>query len=476
MPGSEKTEQRIIPPEKKFTREVGQSWSGFSFYILCAVCFVDGADKALLPASFRAMEVSMLTSPKDLAVLSLVQGVALAVSGPIWGNLADSGFSRKSLLVAGVMGWSAVTVLLAFSDNFGIFIALRILNGCALGMLLPVVQSLIADCSSIAQNDLGFRFGFVEMCSLFGQVVAIIAVTSVAEKQIMGHEGWRVAYLSVAFLSFAIAAFVHVGFVEAPRTFEPENFGLQREFSKFVKYFKIPSFRVIVLQGMFGTIPGQALTFMVMYFQYVGLSDFTASALVGVGLTGAGVGSLLGGTVGDKLASFSETHGRPLTAQISVTLGIPVVLAIFMLPIQARYAHLYAALSFCLGLGSSWAGPGCNKPVFARIVPSHSRGSAFAWSIALEASSGSIIGPLLVGQLAQRWFGYETNQKPVGEMSTAERLENASALGNALILATVIPWSICLLLYTRLHFTYARDLEELSPLLPGLENEQRRDD
>lgn len=67
-----------------------------------------GADLQLLPSSFRAMEHEMGLRPHMLGLMALCQGVACAVTGPIWGNLVDSGASRKLLLKAPDKTWILV--------------------------------------------------------------------------------------------------------------------------------------------------------------------------------------------------------------------------------------------------------------------------------------------------------------------------------------------------------------------------------
>jgi len=58
-------------------------------------------------------------------------------------------------------------------------------------------------------------------------------------------------------------------------------------------YFRIDTFKVIVVQGVFGAIPWSALGFATMYFQYAGVSDFGAS-MISACLMGSGViGSII---------------------------------------------------------------------------------------------------------------------------------------------------------------------------------------
>ena len=58
----------------------------------------------------------------------------------------------------------------------------------------------------------------------------------------------------------------------------------------------------LVLQGVAGSIPFQALVFFTLYFQLLGFSNFVASALMSAFLFATAFGGLLGGWIGDKSA------------------------------------------------------------------------------------------------------------------------------------------------------------------------------
>lgn len=58
----------------------------------------------------------------------------------------------------------------------------------------------------------------------------------------------------------------------------------------------------LVLQGVAGSIPFQALVFFTLYFQLLGFSNFVASALMSGFLFATAFGGMLGGWIGDKSA------------------------------------------------------------------------------------------------------------------------------------------------------------------------------
>lgn len=428
---------------------------------LCVVSAIKGADLQLLPASFRAMEVDLSLRPYCLGMLALSQGVACAAAGPIWGNLVDSGFSRRRLIMTGTGCWGVCTFSLAFVSSFPKMAVLRALNGVWLAMLLPVTQSFVADMSH--KSERGYLFGWLYFFSNMGQVLACLFVTPLSMQQVYGYDGWRVALAVVGMLSLFVMMFIPYFIQEECRAWKPERLGLQREFRKLGRFMQIPTFAVIILQGIFGTIPGAALSFSTMYFQYTGISDTTVALINSLRIVGDACGGLLGGIIGDGLALRSPSYGRAMTAQISMVACLPLVYVIFLgLNRSEASAGSYAGLLFLHGLVGSWMAPGCLCPIMCDIIPKRCLGSAYAWELALVFASGNTMGPLLVGTMAQRLFGYKLSTEEVGEMPPDRRGQNAEALGMSLLFASAVPYAICAVLCSLMYLTYPGDTRAAS--------------
>jgi hypothetical protein len=93
-------------------------------------------------------------------------------------------------------------------------------------------------------------------------------------------------------------------------------------------------------------------------------------------------GALLGGAVGDRMAKRLPNNGRILTAQISVFCGIPLTwLLLKGLPSSSLAGQplAYGVVMFTMGLTCTWAGAGCNSPIFAEIVPDELRSTIYAF-------------------------------------------------------------------------------------------------
>ncbi|KAF8820538.1 putative Protein spinster-like protein 1 [Cardiosporidium cionae] len=231
-----------------------------------------------------------------------------------------------------------------------------------------------------------------------------------------------------------------------------------------IKCFRTPTFVIIALQGIFGSVPWNALSFLTLYYQYSGLSNSWASFLTSSLTLGLIPGSLLGGFIGDSLNLWNPNHGRPMTAQLSVLIGLPLIASVFqVLPVDPSPTMIiaHAFLLFIFGLVSSWCSAGVNRPILLEIIEPEHRGQILAWLVAVEGSSAAFFGAPFTAFLAQTLFGYAGISLPVTEMNDEERSRNLIALGNALTLGVTIPFIICAVCYSFLHFTLKRDRKNL---------------
>jgi len=419
-----------------------------------------GADIQMLPSSFRAMEHDLHLVPSQLAILALCQGVACAVSGPIWGNLVDSGASRKWLLQVGAGLWGLCTIQLALTSNFVIMIVLRVLNGAALAMMVPVMQSFVADLTT--SSNCGSAFGKVACAANVGQVLACLMVTPISESVVHGVRGWRLSLAFVGVLSLFCVLFVRVAVHEEPTVWKPRRFGILREIRTMVQFMKIPTFRVIILQGVFGTIPSAAQSFTTMYLQYMGVSNAMCGLILALRTVGEGLGNALGGYLGDIAHMRRPTDGRIFIAMFSVLVNIPFLYAIFMGVSKSQdLSAFFAGLLFTSGVFTSWEVAGCLCPVVIDIVPRRQLSSAFAWNVAIVFTSGNMIGPMLVGVTAQKIFHYKLTTESIEDMSVDMRERNAEALGKSLCFSSIVPCIISALIFTMLFCTYASDKRNL---------------
>eukprot|EP00933_Yihiella_yeosuensis_P025398 TRINITY_DN1972_c0_g1_i1.p1 TRINITY_DN1972_c0_g1~~TRINITY_DN1972_c0_g1_i1.p1 ORF type:complete len:308 (+),score=42.07 TRINITY_DN1972_c0_g1_i1:99-1022(+) len=276
--------------------------------------------------------------------------------------------------------------------------------------------------------------------------------------------GWQFALLSVGICCAVAACMLQYTIHEEPQTWHGHKFSVYREIRKVFEYLSIPSFSVIVLQGMFGTIPMAAKHFTVMYLGYMGVSHFVIGLLLTLSAVGDTTGGFLGGFIGDVWEKQSPNRGRIYTALVSLTFGMFFLYMIYGFAGEAYStdAHMFvkvmAGLMFLDGLTSSWTVPGCLNPTLIAIIPERRVASAFAWSYGMVFVSGNTIGPMSVAIVSQSLFGYNLANGQ-SELSPEQQMANAHALRNSILVSSVVPSFISFCILSLLFKTYARDKE-----------------
>lgn len=430
---------------------------------LCMVSALEGADMALLPAVFYALQEDLGMQLTDLATMTLVQGVFGCLSAPFWGIVADRGLmQRKNIIIMGCVLQGIVTMLLAFVDQFYTMTSLRALNGILLASLRPVANGVIADVT--AETNRGKVYGFVNFFTNAGLMAGGLIGTPMSTQIILGFQGWRVAFIGIGAASVAIGAFATLTLTEPPRQISAgpkEKGALRQELKKLLGYFRMPTFGALIFQGWFGGIPWAALGYSTLFYQVGGLTDTQAAAIAACSQASGAFGGMLGGVIGDRLAKYWPMHGRPLTAQISVMAGLPVAYLTFMVdpPTGEAAFFYYLGLVIFMGLTASWCGVAVNLPILTEIVEPDGRATILAWEAALESTFATIMGNAMVGFLAQSIFGYHLDKDKARE--SAADPESRMALGKALTLTCFVPWIICWLAYSLLHWSYPKDVRRV---------------
>jgi MFS family permease len=446
-------------------------------YLINSATIIDFADAQTLPAVYRQLEEQFGYSPSELGAVTAARALLQALSTPFWGWLGDR-YSRKKILALGCFLWGFFTLLVALSTNYMSLLISRALTGLGLAIIFPTSQSLVAD--YFAEDERGQAFGWLGLTGVLGAITGTLYATAVADTKILGIDGWRFAFLTLVALSFALGIIIWlVGKDPVRGISESALQGIAGEHAQtdfgtsttdaYKQILSNKTFLLVIAQGVAGTIPWNSILFIILWFEYVGFDPIFAGLVFAVVAMGAAVGNLFGGWLGDKAAQWNPDRGRIMMAQVSVASGIPMMFLIFwFIP---RNTELITTILFLLigtftGFMISWAATACNNPLFSEIMPPEIRSSAFAVDRLFEGSIAAT-GTLIVGLLAEYWFGYITPAKGVDIADLPEETikTNIDALANALIVATVIPWLICLFFFTFVYFTYPQDRDRLKALL-----------
>jgi MFS family permease len=94
------------------------------------------------------------------------------------------------------------------------------LNGIGLAIVIPAIQSVVADSTSNVNR--GTAFGWLQMAGNIGSVVGGLCGVLLSGEVLFGLAGWRVAFFLVGFLSILVGILVYL-FAVDPRNTQHHN-------------------------------------------------------------------------------------------------------------------------------------------------------------------------------------------------------------------------------------------------------------
>jgi len=464
---------------------------------LILIMMAEGFDNALFPNVTKALERTVGFDVNILGGLATVELFVKASMGPFWGVMCARGKLKRTTILAfcSFMQGLATFIMCFLMNNGSAMMVMRAINGAALAGLKPIAFSIIAD--RFDDSVRGKMFALMNMSNGLGGTImgAVYSLTSewcTADPQRFeqcalpssdcdntddppectcgGLLGWKLSFMITGCAVMTLAPFIHC-FMKVPAVImkvEPiENSG-ENGFIKEIKglagLFSKPTFAILVIQGCFGSIPWTAFQFRGFFFETAGMTkNEVTSVLTTVGFVGI-FGGAFSGWLGDFLNNKWPMHGRVLNAEFSVYGGVPFVFFTFssyFAPSQANAFAYYGTLSILLHLICGGVQGGTNAPILSALAEPDERALVIAWQTSLE-SSMSAFGPIIFTEL-NKLFGYDANCNPgCNRPETCGPAEqNREAAGNALLFSSCVPWAICGMLYSTLHYFLPRDMERV---------------
>ncbi|KAI4389201.1 hypothetical protein MLD38_001452 [Melastoma candidum] len=424
---------------------------------------LERADESLLPGVYKQIGADLHADPTKLGSLTLFRSIVQASCYPVAAYLATR-HNRVRVIALGAFLWAAATFLVGISSNFFQVAVSRALNGIGLALVAPAIQSLVAD--STDDHNRGSAFGWLQLTGNIGSLVGGLLSVVIAPYSLLGIPGWRISFHLVGIISVLVGILVRL-FASDPHfadgSSKANGQASSRSFCSEVNYMiqearmviKVPSFQIIVAQGVMGLIPWSALSFSAMWLELTGFSNYMTAFLIALFVISGSLGGLFGGKMGDYLSTRLPNSGRIILSQISSASAVPLAAVLLLGLPKNPSVFLYGFILFIMGFFISWNAPATNNPIFAEIVPEKSRASVYALDRSFESVLSSFAPPI-VGILAQHVYGYKQLSSD-GDVVMSR--ENAVSLGKALYAAIGVPMTLCCLIYSFLYFTYPRDRE-----------------
>ncbi|MEM3563635.1 MAG: MFS transporter [Candidatus Jordarchaeaceae archaeon] len=517
--GKTKNNQKNLGEQKAKTR----SLSAVSF-----AYFINYADAQALPTYYTSIGRELAITRASLGLITTARSALQTVAAPLWGYLADR-YSRKSVLTVGCIVWGIFTLLCAASNNFSSLLFFRLLAGFGLAAIIPTGFSIIVD--YYKPEERGKYLGIFQMIGILGIAVLVPVMGAIdAPSYTLGLESdlitlyvlneinpltlplltqlfifdtfmkctvhygaWRLGFTLIAILSFVAAAVVWFLIKEPIRgasekelkgvltAEDAEKYKIER--SAIGTIFRTRTILAMMAQGMIGYTPWIVLqAFLVHWLESVRYIPPTqATLLFAVLVVGAAVGNALGGFLGDIGERKSRNKGRIIVTQISVFSGIPLIFLILVFPLSITE---YTILAFVTAILISWAGPAAVQPLVAMVTKPEIRSTAFSIEQMFEGGFAAVAA-VVVGWLADTlnggiagltmqtitpYMGYWLGVLPLSFLLVLFTLSGQS-LTTAMLWTTVIPWTICFLIWFIPYKTFPKERDKILKIL-----EERREE
>ena len=174
---------------------------------------MERADENLLPAVYKEVSEAFSAGPSELGYLTFIRNFVQGLASPLAGVLVIS-HDRPTVLAMGTVCWAISTAAVGASQQYMQVAFWRAVNGFGLAIVIPALQSFIAD--SYKDSVRGTGFGFLNLIGSLGGIGGGVLATVMAGQQFWGIPGWRCAFIMMATLS-SLIGFLVFQYVVDPR-------------------------------------------------------------------------------------------------------------------------------------------------------------------------------------------------------------------------------------------------------------------
>jgi ACS family hexuronate transporter-like MFS transporter len=312
-----------------------------------------------------------------------------ALSGFLFGGLAEALSKRKSFLIGSVLVFSVCSVLSGIAGSFLMLMAARLIMGMSEGGIGPISQSLVV--LEVSPEKRGASMGIMQnsLSSLFGSFAAPIVLVAIAS-----WLSWREAFYLAA-LPGLIMAFIIWRYVREPTAEEIVEAHRTSGAPPAEKMSRLEMFKFrnmwlcVMISSLMVCWMVLGWTFLGGYFKDQGISDSNMSYLVSVLGLAASIWCFFVPGLSDKI-------GRKPVMIIFCALGV-------ITPLGALYYHgslLIIALLLFVGWSASGVFPMFMGTIPSETVPVVYTATAFGLTQGIGEMIGSVIGATAAGRAA----------------------------------------------------------------------------
>lgn len=365
----------------KFRHFTGRQWT--VLVILMLINFINYVDRQIIFSLFPSLRAEFGLTREQVGSFATAFTIVLAIMSLPLGMLADR-VSRRMVISAGVIFWSAATFFSGLANSFHTLLAARGLVGVGEAAYTPAGTAVI---SATFPKEIRARVQGAFDAAMFVGGATGIALGGIVAQSL----GWRAAFFIVG-IPGLILGLIGLKLPETAAAEPHARFPLQ-------DLVRVPAYVVILVSGLFSSFAGYAYVAWGFDFvrEYRGFSAREAGLILGVtALIAGATGILAGATLADYLAK-KWAWGRAIIIPFAFAVASPFIYFGLHAHTKLNFAILFGTGTFFL----SWY----HGPVTATIhdvIPSKGHATAQGLYSSFVNLFAMALAPVLIGAIADR--------------------------------------------------------------------------
>jgi len=294
-------------------------------FMLWFVCLFNYADRQAIFSVFPLLKSEMGLTDVQLGVVGAAFMWVYALCAPLAGLVGDR-FSRKTLILGGLIFWSVVTIATALAQNFWQLVLFRALEGLGETFYYPASMSLLADYHG---RDTRSRAMSLHQSSVYAGTIAGGTLAGYFGQ----FHGWRTGFLFFGGLG-VVLGLVLLTLLKEPKRGQAEGpdeahgpmplGNIRESLSGVFQHRMVPILILVFIGANF-----VAMIFLTWMPSYLYRKFSMSLSMAGLNSTAylqiaSVLGVICGGILADKLVR-RHRGGRMMTQAAGLFLGVPFI-------------------------------------------------------------------------------------------------------------------------------------------------------